>query len=53
MARGGRQLGAGAKKGGAAAEVAPPTLRARDHTGKALRALVETLDDPTDQAKLN
>ena len=55
MPRGGRRPGAGAKKGaprrkpisGALArDFRPLTLRARDHTGKALQALVGTLDDP-------
>ena len=55
MARGGRRPGAGAKKGaprrkpisGALArDFRPLALRARDHTAKALQALVGTLDDP-------
>jgi hypothetical protein len=55
MARGGRRPGAGAKKGaprrkpisGAPArDFRPLALRARDHTAKALEALVGTLDDP-------
>ena len=56
MPRGGRRPGAGAKKGaprrkpisGAIArDFRPLSLRARDHTGKALQTLVNTLDDPT------
>ena len=56
MARGGRRSGAGAKKGAArrkpisgalARDFRPLALRARDHTGKALQTLVNTLDDPT------
>ena len=56
MARGGRRPGAGAKKGaprrkpisGALArDFCPLALRARDHTAKALQALIGTLDDPT------
>ena len=56
MPRGGRRPGAGAKKGaprrkpisGALArDFRPLVLRARDHTAKALQALVGTLDDPT------
>jgi len=55
MPRGGRRPGAGAKKGaprrkpisGALArDFRPLVLRARDHTAKALQALVGTLDDP-------
>src|SRR6516164_1471625 len=59
MPRGGRRPGAGAKKGaprrkpisGALArDFRPLALRARDHTGKALETLVNTLDDPTTTA---
>jgi len=59
MPRGGRRAGAGAKKGaprrkpisGALArDLRPLALRARDHTGKALETLVNTLDDPTTTA---
>ena len=55
MPRGGRRPGAGAKKGaprrkpisGALArDFRPLALRARDHTGKALETLVDTMDDP-------
>ena len=55
MPRGGRRPGAGAKKGaprrkpisGALArDFRPLALRARDHTGKALQTLVNTMDDP-------
>src|SRR6516162_6917745 len=55
MPRGGARSGAGAKKGaprrkpisGALArDFRPLALRARDHTGKALETLVDTLDDP-------
>ena len=56
MPRGGRRSGAGAKKGAArrkpisgalARDFRPLALRARDHTGKALQTLVNTLDDPS------
>ena len=56
MARGGRRPGAGAKKGAPrrkpisgmlARDFRPLALRARDHTGKALQTLVNTLDDPS------
>ena len=55
MPRGGARSGAGAKKGaprrkpisGALArDFRPLALRARDHTGKALETLVDTMDDP-------
>ena len=55
MPRGGRRPGAGAKKGASrrkpisgvlARDFRPLSLRARDHTGKALQTLVNTMDDP-------